>query len=510
MNQQITIADILNSIIRHRHKVVVTFVAVMILVAAAYLLWPRKYGSEGRLFIQLGRTGTGMDPTPGGQSISIQESRETEVLSVAELVKSRAVIAKVVEQVGADEILKSPFDFLPAVPIPELSFSSSPADGNSKADYKKLKRFELACKAIEEELEVSTEKKTCVISVYCTASSPILARDIVSAVLAETQNKHVEVNSVDRSRDFFADKFDEKQDALIAAQQELGDFRNKNGFLSINGAVNTQQSVINKLEVELIDAEVMLHQAQNKLEKIRQQMTKIKPTVSVPTRGVEKLSTEDSKTEFFKLETELKRQEKLFSPSHPRLVLLKESVDSLRQQIEGLPRDRTESVDQLNPVFEKVKVLLVNAVADEISSTSRLEELRRKHDVAMARLVELNGLEVAAGQLNRNVEVAQRELEVFIQKRAEASIIAALDSTNISDVVIAQQAVLPVKHHSPKGSLMMAGGGLLATLVALSVALFLDRNHVGTILGQDDLERELNIPVLVTLPAISSPGNMVG
>ena len=507
MNHQITISDILAALIENRLRVILTFVLVMLFVFATYLVWPRKYGSEGRLFVQLGRTGTGMDPTPGGQSISIQDSRETEVLSVAELVKSRAVIAKVVERVGADEILKSPLDVLPNIPRPSFSLGSE--NGMSKEEYEKLKRFELACKQLEEDLEVSTEKKTCVISVYCTANSALTAQKVVSGILEETQAKHVEVNSVSRSKAFFEDNFDKRQDDLIASQHELSKFRNENRFLSISGAVNTQQSVLNKIALELIDADVLLQQAETRLANIRQQMSDIKPTVSIPTRGVEKLSTEDSKTELFKLEAELKRQEKLVSANHPRLAVLEESVKALRDQIEVMPSDRTESMEQLNPVYEKIKVALVNAVADERAARSRLENLRSKHQAAEERLIELNGLVISASQLNRNVDIAQRNLELFIQKRAESTIIAELDRTKISDVVVAQEATLPIKHHSPKGALMMGAGMMLALLCSLAMALFLNRNNYGDFVDVEDLERELEIPVLVTLPRVAAIRNMV-
>ena len=508
MNQQVSLSDILSSVINNRSRVLMTFVAIMIMVMLAYLVWPRKYGSEGRLFVQLGKTGTGMDPTPGGQSISIQDSRETEVLSVAELVKSRAVVAKVVEAVGPDGILKSKFDFLTSIPMPNLSFGGNES-GISKEEYEKLKRFELACKKLEQELVVSTEKKTCVISVYCTANAPLLAQKIVSCILKETQTKHLEVNSVSGSKAFFEDNFEDKQSSLVAAQTVLSKFRNEHGFLSISGAVNTQQAVINKLEVELIDADVLLKQAESRLTNIRKQMADINQTISIPTRGVEKLSTEESRTELFKLETELKRQEQLLSHNHPRLLLLKESVESLREQFDVMPSDRTESKDQFNPVFEKVKVSLVNAIADEKSARSRLQNLQKKHDLAVEKLVKLNGLAVEAGQRNRDVDIAQRELEVFIQKRAEATIIAELDQTNVSDVVIAQAATLPVKHHSPRGSLMLPAGMVLGMLGALAMALFLDRNRFGNALRSDDIEAELDIPVLVTLPRVQSVRSMV-
>ena len=254
LNKQITINEILSAISRHRGKAVLTFLILMALVAIVFIALPRKYGSEGRLFVQLGRTGTGMDPTPGGTSISIQDSRETEIRSVVEIVGSRAILEQVVDEIGPDKILKSPFSVI-EFKMPVMPWASADeADVVARQQYDRLRKRELATKAIEDALSVHSEKKTSVISVYCKANSPSLAQKIVNEIMDATMMKHVEVHAIEDSHSFFMDNFKEKQDNLIAAEKSLAAFRNGNKFLSIWGARETQQNVIDKLELELIDA----------------------------------------------------------------------------------------------------------------------------------------------------------------------------------------------------------------------------------------------------------------
>ena len=304
LNKPITINEVLSAISRQRWKVLFTFVIVMALVFAVFIVMPRKYGSEGRLFVQLGRTGTGLDPTPGGTSISIQDSRETEIRSVVELVRSRAVIEAAVREIGAEKILKSPFDFLedyisfdykmPTLPWNELDDD----DATAREEYEKLRLHEKAAKAIEEELTVRSEKKTSVISIYCKASSPTLAQKIVAEIMEQSKKKHVEVHAIEGSRAFFNDYYGAKQKKLVQAEDNLKQFRNKNGYLSLDGARNTQQAIIDKLELEKIDAESGYLQSQEELANLTKQMEDLDPVVQVPTTGVEKLSTEDSKNSF--------------------------------------------------------------------------------------------------------------------------------------------------------------------------------------------------------------------
>ena len=103
----LTIGQILSALKRHKFKSFLAWLIVFSAVIVMFLLWPRKFGSEGRLYIQLGRNNTTLTPTSGTGSVSIQDTRETEIRSVLEIIKSRAVLEAAVKDLGAERILST-------------------------------------------------------------------------------------------------------------------------------------------------------------------------------------------------------------------------------------------------------------------------------------------------------------------------------------------------------------------------------------------------------------------
>ena len=81
--------------------------ASIALGALIIFFFPRSYGSEAKLFLQVGRESVGLDPiATTGQTISLlQSSREDEVKSVLELMKSREVVMKVVAHLTPEVVL---------------------------------------------------------------------------------------------------------------------------------------------------------------------------------------------------------------------------------------------------------------------------------------------------------------------------------------------------------------------------------------------------------------------
>lgn len=512
MNKQITIGEVLSAITKHRGKAVVSFVVLMAIVVAAYVFLPRNYSSEGKLFVQLGRTGTGLDPSVSQSTVSIQDSRETEIRSVVELVKSRAVIEAVVEKIGPDLILAGGLSGLtPKISLPTMPWNRVAGDEElAQQEYERLKQLGKAARKIESSLAVYSEKKTSVISIYCKANSPSLAQKIVEQLMSETQLKHLEVHSVKGSTAFFDDNFEKKQQTVVQAENRLKEFRNQNKILSIEGAVSVQQNVISKLKLALIDAEVDHAEADSKLAHIQSQMDSIKPIISVPKSGMEKLSTEDSRTELFKLESELAQLEKRYSNLHPKIRPLKESVEQLRVDLNTMPTDRTESESQSNPVYEQIKVGLVNAAADAKSRMAMRENLQKMLADAMGQLESLNSKEAKARQLRRDMEIANQEMDIYVRKRTESAVVDQLDQSRISDVVVAQRANFVVKPVSPKGTLLFPLGALVSMICAIATALYFEKDLLSGHLSEEEVEQILELPILVSLPTVPSQRNMVG
>ena len=101
-------------------------------------------------------------------------------------------------------------------------------------------------------------------------------------------------------------------------------------------------------------------------------------------------------------------------------------------------------------------------------------------------------------------------MDIYVRKMTETSVIDELDRSRISDIVVAQEANFVVKHVSPRGSILVPLGALMASLFAIGIALYSEKDLLSGHLSEEEVEQILEIPILVSLPKVPSQRNMVG
>jgi len=212
----ITLSQIFGAVMRQKAKGLLAFLTVSTLVMGLFLVLPKSYASEGKLHVQMTRTETNLSPVVNsngrGMGISIQDTRETEIKSVEEILKSRAVSEAVVKKIGAEKILDSTMaNFLPSLSVPSfLKFGKNKGDMDPE-EYDRLKEIELATNMVLKSLSVHNTKKTSVISVYVKANSPRMAQEIVNEIINETRIVHQKMHGVTGSSAFFGEKIKEAE-----------------------------------------------------------------------------------------------------------------------------------------------------------------------------------------------------------------------------------------------------------------------------------------------------------
>src|SRR5262245_37738886 len=90
---------------RHKCVLVGTTLLVFGLVALVTFLIPRTYRSEALLLVRLGRENVTLEPTTVlGQAtvVTVPPSRENDLNSILELLRSRSLVEDVLDRVGAD------------------------------------------------------------------------------------------------------------------------------------------------------------------------------------------------------------------------------------------------------------------------------------------------------------------------------------------------------------------------------------------------------------------------
>lgn len=508
MNNQLTVAQILGALQRHRVKAIFAWAAVMAVVLALYLVWPRQYSSEGRLYVKMDRNNTSVVPSSSGARVAIQDTRETEIRSVIEIIGSRAVLDAVVDEVGAAKILKNGiFDYLPS--LGSLKPSTGGNSGMDPAEYKRLRKRELASACLSKRLVVYNEKKSSVIRVSMEANSPQLAQKIVQSIFRNTRKIHLGVHNVSNSGDFFDEQFVKQEKMLKEAVQELADFRNDLGVMSVGAARSSIQGIIAGIDQSLVNADVTLAESQERMKKLEKLLSETPRMVAMPKQGVERSSFEDSKTELYKLKQERERLRTRLTDRDVRLKTINQQIVSLEKELGSMTKDRTESQSEPNPVFQALETDLLLASAKLSGDKARLASLKEEKKQAGAKLKALNTAEVEADEKLRKVDVAQQYLAIYTRPRGEAQAMGALDDRNISDVRVTQEPTLTLKHVNPKATLVLPFGFVCGLLVALGSSLFFDRNHLSATLNESEVEQVLDLPVLVSLPRVYSSRNMV-
>ena len=511
-HSQFTITQLIEVLLRNKFKFAFVFLITLALVVAYWLFAPRLYGSEGQLFVQLGRANSAVEYTSGSSAmpISIQNSRETEVRSVMSLIHSHEVLAKVCldPEVTVDAVLESPFDWITEM-LPTRGGGGGGSGDLSTEEYRDSKRLQQAVKILSSNIKVSLEKKTTVISVYIKAQSPSLAKRIIDRILHYASQAHVNVHRRSGTVDFFETEFENQKKIVHDAELKLQNFRNgtRDGesskpFLSIEGARETLQGVINKLELQMVDIDLDQNQAEEEVRRFSEQLAAIGKFVSVPTKGVERTSTEAAQEEVFRLRSEQAELQATYR-SHPRLDIIGRRLRSLESDINVLPVDRTEVEAVSNPAYEDVSVERAKAVARSRSLPVKLSLAKQKYNAALEELKRLNETEVGVNAMKRDVETEKKYLRSFVDRRGDVNLMNRLDESNVSDVKIHQPGVLLVKHISPRGSVVLPLGFMFATGLAVLTCLIFDGGS--KVLSRDEnIEEALDLPVLVTIPRVSN------
>ena len=163
---------------RHVLKIIVTFCVVMGLAVFYTAISPVLYTSEAKLFVRLGRETVALDPTATtNQTVNLQETRENELNSIYELLKSRAMIEQLVDTFGIDAIL----DKSAGTPSAnsEQAVLETPGTVSIWTQLNPLTTYSRRDKAIRklsQRLQVDAVRKSNIINISCDATDPCLPR----------------------------------------------------------------------------------------------------------------------------------------------------------------------------------------------------------------------------------------------------------------------------------------------------------------------------------------------
>ena len=490
-DQPITLFDIFAAVIEYRWRAGFTFLMLLVVSAVAVVLFPKKYESEAKLFVRLGRGSVTMDTAATtGQTIAIQESRESEINSVVDMLESRQLAENVVSKIGAERILKKyslveqTMDTLSDM-VPEMS--STIIDGEdamTPEEVDKQKRFELAVKYVVKNTKIKSPKKSTTVTIACRARTANLAKDIAETVIESYNAMHLAAYKSAGSYNFFEENFAEHERMVKEYEDEMREAKNQMTLITIKGKQESLQEQITQVQKDITLANAELFAARASLLDFMADMDRLPE--EMPSEKVTGVAS-TMRDQLYELEIKEKELASKYKPVHPILVKLREQLDTSREILTDQEKERVQNVVASNPVRQDVHKDLLKEKAKVAGFEAKVASLRKIESALHEELREVNLFEVKSSELQRRIDIAGDNHKTYAKKLEQSRISNALDEEAISNVSVVQKPSFQMKHVSPKRSLLAALGVLFSMFGAVFVAVASDRYP-----GVDDDYAELD------------------
>ncbi|MFQ5730474.1 MAG: GumC family protein [Planctomycetaceae bacterium] len=456
-----------NTLCRRWKQSAAFFAVVMALVVTGVLVCPKTYQSDAKLFVRMGRESVTLDPTATtGQVMSVYESRENEINSVLEVIRSRVVLDGVVARLGPTAILSGRLaDASPSAGAAGNA-ESSPADGQTR---------ERAIRQLERTVQIGHIKKSSVITVACKAASPELAQQIVRELLDAFDDLHLKVNRTAGSREFFMHQKTLVGKRLATATLELRAVKNELGITTLENRRKTLQELIRNNRTAA-QANAAARQGINStiaslttsLEELPRTLVAAK-VVGVPNSAADRALAQLNTLRI--RERELLTQ---FTEFHPNVITLRQQIAAAERIVARQSSRNAQSTTASNPTMQQLHVRLLTERARAESLASKARTLADQHAALLVELRTLNQHEGRLTRLQQDVARWQSAFKAYSEKYEQARIDWAMGEERISNVNVVQPPTYVTKPVAPKKRLIVFLGAVVAGIGAIGFACFLE------------------------------------
>lgn len=242
---QSSLRDLYYVLFRHKWKMILFFLTIMVIVVVGTLYSPEIYRSEAKLLVRLGRESVTLDPTATtGKIINVSRSRESEVNLELEILKSRELAEKVVDSIGPEAFSKRTGRKLSVKSVVHkvLRKTTQQVSTEVKEPQSLLEQLTLversdnrdaAVLGVMKNLEIKALKDSCVISITYETQSPKLAKDVITKLIVLYLEKHIAVHQAPGSQEFFTRQSEHLRGRLTQLEDELRDLKNATGISSL-------------------------------------------------------------------------------------------------------------------------------------------------------------------------------------------------------------------------------------------------------------------------------------
>jgi uncharacterized protein involved in exopolysaccharide biosynthesis len=520
---QRSLRDFYSILFRHKWKVIIFFLAVVVTVGLGTLLASEVYKAEAKLLVKVGRESVNLDPTATtGQVIQLGQTRESEINSELEILKSRELALKVVDAIGPEKFLMRP----------DEENSGNGSSAGKTPDWKRgfqkkvggvmnrcvtfleniglstpLENREKAVIGLMKKLEIDTQKNTNTLSLSYEGKSPKFAQTVLARLIDFYLDKHITVYRTPGSYDFFDQQAEDLRTQLTRTEEELKNLKNKTGVASLDDQRKIILGRIGTLQQESEGTQTALAISKAKVAELRVKLAGLSPTmVTQETKSSSNPAVDFIRSKVYDLK--LKEQELLSKYTETSIPVqeVRRQIAEAQAQLAKEEPSRTEVTTGINTTHQQLELALFSEMAALSSLEAKARVVNMQLSAARKEVNGINETELRLVTLQRELALQDTKYRKYSENREQARIDQAMETTKISNITVVQQATASAEPVKSRKGLNLALGFFLGIFGGLGLA-FVSEYLDHSIRTPEDVEGELKLQLLASIPYLKKERN---
>jgi capsular exopolysaccharide synthesis family protein len=490
------------------------FFAVITTMTVVTFLGAKIYRSNAKLLVRLGRESVTLDPTAAtGQIIQINQSRESEVNSELEILKSRELSEKVVDSIGVKAFFKYHGEDLSAEDTTRGTIRVIRREVRNavKGARNLLERSDLVeplsdrdkiVLGVMKNLEFETMKDSSIIQISYEAKNPKLAQEVIAKLIDLYLEKHIAVHQTPGSYQFFVQQSDHLRDKLVQSENEFRNLKNETGISSLAEQRQVLLNRIGVLELEIDHTDAALATSRANIQALQKVLAKVPETmVTGETTGFTNYAADAMRGELYKLQLDRLNLLTNFTKKSRMVQAIQQEIDEAQALLDKEEAVRTQVTRGLNISHQQLELALLTEQATLSSLQAKVKARKKQFADARTQLKTLNDAEVGIMRLTREISTQEVNYQKYSENLEQARIDHAMEADKISNISVVQPATLPIKPVRPRKLLNLALGLFLSIFGAIGLAFFAEYlDH--SIKTPEEAEERLRLLTLASIPFI--------
>jgi uncharacterized protein involved in exopolysaccharide biosynthesis len=472
LDKPLTIQELLSSLARHRRKMIGFFLASMVVSLAWIIFAPRTYESTAELYVRLGRESVALDPTATtGPVVQFYQTRDSEINTILQLVESREIVGKVVDQIGPGSILYG---------LDQASPRGKQSDGRSSTWFATLLAplrdpecdRNRAIRELESRTHIWAPPNASVINIQCLAPQPELAQQIAQAWTDMVLVEYLRVTRTNRSYEFFVQQADLFRGQLEQAERQLCDAKVKAGVVSVTGQEGVLQQALAENRSRTAANQSALSSSRAKVAKLEQSLQALpREIVMQVVTGMPHQGSDLMRDTLYKAQVEEADLNSRYTTNHPRLQTTQQELAEVQKIFGSQAANRSQASRGPNPCYQTLEQDLLREQAAVAALAAESQSLQQRQARLEAEFTAFNRDAMHIRDLERLVAVVESKYRAHTEKMEEARIQEALEQARISSVNVMQPATFVDRPTSPRRVVTLLFGLAVGILGGVAVAM---------------------------------------